>query len=174
VEQVRELLPPSVSIGAMVETVSAAGRAGELAGAADFLSIGTNDLTHAVLETDRFATGAAFAHDPRVLAQIAAVAAAARAAGRLLEVCGEAASDPVLVPLLLGLGVGELSVGAARVAEARTLVRSIDRAAARELAQRALAAPDAAAVAALVDEAAHADRQRVDGARRVVPVSSQA
>ena len=174
VEQVRALLPPSVRIGAMVETTGAAARASELAGAADFLSIGTNDLTHSVLGTDRFATGQALAHDPRVLARIAVVAAAARAAGRTLEVCGEAASDPVLVPLLLGLGVGELSVGAARVAETRALVRGVDRDAARELARRALAAPDAAAVAALVDEAADADRQRVDRARRVVPVSSQA
>jgi phosphoenolpyruvate-protein kinase (PTS system EI component) len=174
VERVRELLPPAVQIGAMIETVGAAGRAGELAGAADFLSIGTNDLTHAVLGTDRFATGAAYAHDPRVLAQIAAVAAAATAAGRMLEVCGEAASDPILAPLLVGLGVGELSVGAARVAEVRALVRRIDIAAVRELAERALAAPDAATVAVLVDEAADADGERVDGARRVVPVSAQA
>jgi phosphoenolpyruvate-protein kinase (PTS system EI component) len=157
-----------------VETESAVARAGELAAAADFLSIGTNDLTHAVLGTDRFATGAAATHDPRVLARIDAVARAARAAGRALEVCGEAASDPVLAPLLIGLGVDELSVGAARVAGVRELVRSIDRAHAQELARRALAAPDAAAVAALVDEAADAARKRVDGDRRVVPVSPQA
>ena len=173
VEQVRRLLPTSALIGAMVETTGAAARARELAGAADFLSIGTNDLTHAVLGTDRFATGAAAAHDPRVLARIAAVAAAARTAGKTLEVCGEAASDPILVPLLLGFGVDELSVGAARVAEVRALVRGIDRGEAQELAQRALEAPDAAAVAALVDEAADADRERGDRDRGVVPVSAQ-
>ena len=158
----------------MVETEAAVERAGELAAAADFLSIGTNDLTHAVLGTDRFATGAAATRDPRVLARIAAVAHAAREAGRVLEVCGEAASDPVLVPLLIGMGVGELSVGAARVSGVRALVRAIDRAAAEALAERALAAPHAAAVAALVDEAAEAAGEGADGARRVVAVGPQA
>ncbi len=174
VETVRAMLPPSIQVGAMVETTTAAARAGELAAAADFLSIGTNDLTHAVLGTDRLATGAAASHDPRVLAEIARVARAARAAGRTLEVCGEAASDPVLVPLLIGLGVDELSVGAARVADVRALVRSLDHAHAQALAQRALAAPDAAAVAALVGEAAEADGERVDGGGRVIPVGPQA
>ena len=174
VETVRALLPASARVGAMIETESAVARAAELAAVADFLSIGTNDLTHAVLGTDRFATGAAAAHDPRVLARIAAVAHAARGAERTLEVCGEAASDPVLMPLLIGLGVDELSVGAARVAAVRAFVRSIDHAGAQALARRALAARDAAAVAALVDEAAQADGERVDGLRRVVPVGPQA
>ena len=69
VETVRALLPASARVGAMIETESAVEHAAELAAAADFLSIGTNDLTHAVLGTDRFATGAAAAHDPRVLAR---------------------------------------------------------------------------------------------------------
>ncbi len=174
VDTVRALLPRGARIGAMVETEAAVERAGELAAAADFLSIGTNDLAHAVLGTDRFATGAAATCDPRVLARIAAVAHAAREAGRVLEVCGEAASDPVLVPLLIGMGVGELSVGAARVSGVRALVRAIDRAAAEALAERALAAPHAAAVAALVDEAAEAAGEGADGARRVVAVGPQA
>jgi phosphoenolpyruvate-protein kinase (PTS system EI component) len=174
VERVRALLPAGVQVGAMIETETAVARAGELAAAADFFSIGTNDLTHAVLGTDRFAVGAAATHDPRVLARIAAVADAARAAGRVLEVCGEAASDPVLVPLLIGLGVEELSVGAARVADVRAQVRELDRASAERLALRALAAPDASAVAALVDEAADAAGERRDRAGRVVPVGPQA
>jgi phosphoenolpyruvate-protein kinase (PTS system EI component) len=175
VERVRAMLPPGAQIGAMIETETAVAHAGELAAAADFLSIGTNDLTHAVLATDRFAAGAAAAtHDPRVLARIAAVAEAARAAGRVLEVCGEAASDPVLVPLLIGLGVEELSVGAARVAAVRAQVREIDRRSAARLAQRALGAHDATGVAALVDQAADAAGERLDRAGRVVPVGPQA
>jgi phosphoenolpyruvate-protein kinase (PTS system EI component) len=175
VGRVRAMLPPGAQIGAMIETEVAVTNAGELAAAADFLSIGTNDLTHAVLATDRFAAGAAAAtHDPRVLTRIAAVAEAARAAGRVLEVCGEAASDPVLVPLLIGLGVEELSVGAARVAAVRAQVREIDRRSAARLAQRALGAHDAAAVAALVDQAADAAGERLDRAGRVVPVGPQA
>jgi phosphoenolpyruvate-protein kinase (PTS system EI component) len=174
VDAVRALLPAGTRVGAMVETGTAAARAGELAAAADFLSIGTNDLTHSVLGSDRFATGTAATHDPRVLERIAAVADAARAHARTLEVCGEAASDPVLVPLLVGLGVGELSVGAARVAAVRELVRGLDAGAARALARRALGAPDAAAVAALVGQAADAARERLDGVRGVVPVGPQA
>jgi multiphosphoryl transfer protein len=175
VERVRGLLPAGARVGAMVETEAAVERAGELAAAADFLSIGTNDLTHAVLGTDRFASGAAAAtHDPRVLARIAAVADAARARGRVLEVCGEAASDPVLVPLLIGLGVEELSVGAARVAGVRAQVRGLDGARAERLAQEALSAPDAAAVARLVGEPADAAGERLDGPGRVVPVGPQA
>jgi multiphosphoryl transfer protein len=92
----------------------------------------------------------------------------------VLEVCGEAASDPVLVPLLIGLGVEELSVGAARVAAVRAQVREIDRRSAARLAQRALGAHDAAAVAALVDQAADAAGERLDRAGRVVPVGPQA
>ena len=175
VARVRALLPPDARIGAMIETEEAVARAGELAAAADFLSIGTNDLTHAVLGSDRFAPGGVAAtHDPRVLARIAAVAAAAGAAGRVLEVCGEAASDPVLVPLLIGLGVEELSVGAARVAGVRAQVRELDAASVARLARRALAAPDATAVAALVDEAADAAGKRLHSAGRVVPVGPQA
>ena len=114
-------------LGAMIETVAAVANAGEIAAAADFLSIGTNDLSHAVLGTDRFGGGAASAHDPRVLAAMAATARAATAARVVLEVCGEAASEPATVPLLVGLGAGELSVGAARVGAVRGWIRSLRR-----------------------------------------------
>jgi phosphoenolpyruvate-protein kinase (PTS system EI component) len=174
VAAVRALLPAGTRVGAMIETDAAVTRAAAIAAASDFLSIGTNDLTHSVLGTDRFATGAAATHDPRVLARIATVAAAAHAARRVLEVCGEAASDPVLVPLLVGLGVDELSVGAARVAAVREQIRGLDAGALRELARRALAAPEAAAVATLVGQAADAAGERLDGARRVSPVGPQA
>ena len=67
VETVRDMLGPGAAIGAMVESVAAVEAAGELAAAADFLSIGTNDLAHAAVGTDRFAGAATPAHDPRVL-----------------------------------------------------------------------------------------------------------
>ena len=135
----------------MVELPEAAEAAGELAAACDFLSIGTNDLTHATLGSDRFHAAEAHAHDPRVLRHIAASADAARAAGIRVEVCGEAASDPLTAPLLLGLGVDELSVGAARVGAVRAWVRALSLAGARECAAAALAARDAAEVAALAE-----------------------
>ncbi len=143
--------PPRVELGAMVELPEAARAAGELAAACDFLSIGTNDLTHATLGSDRFHAAEAHAHDPRVLRHIAASADAGRAAGIRVEVCGEAASDPLTAPLLLGLGVDELSVGAARVGAVRAWVRALSLARARECAAAAIAARDAAEVAALAE-----------------------
>jgi phosphoenolpyruvate-protein kinase (PTS system EI component) len=137
---------PPPPLGAMIETAAAVRAAPAIAAAADFLSIGTNDLTADVLGADRFAGGAGQARDPRVLAAIAAVTAAARAAGRTVEVCGEAASEPEMLPLLVGLGVDELSVGAARVGETRAAVRALDAADAQRLAYGLLGEPgDAAA-----------------------------
>jgi phosphoenolpyruvate-protein kinase (PTS system EI component) len=142
-------------LGAMIETSDAASRVDEIAGAADFLSIGTNDLTADVLGTDRFAPGQVATYDPRVLVRIAAVGEAARARGRVLEVCGEAASDPRMIPLLVGLGVTELSVGAARVAETHAAVTALDAGAAAELARAAVAASGIAEVERLLAEAGH-------------------
>jgi phosphoenolpyruvate-protein kinase (PTS system EI component) len=149
IEAVRALLPDDARLGAMVETPTAAAAASRLAAASDFLSIGTNDLTASTLGLDRFAAGQAPAHDPRVLALVAQTAAAAQEAGVPLEVCGEAASDPIMLPLLVGLGVREVSVGAARLGTVRGWVRALDAAECHALAQRALAAPDAATVAAI-------------------------
>jgi phosphoenolpyruvate-protein kinase (PTS system EI component) len=174
VEAVRALLPGGVTVGAMIETRAAVGAADAIARAADFLSIGTNDLTADVLGADRFAPAGAVAYDPRVLAAIAATTEAARAAGRLVEVCGEAASEPVMAPLLIGLGVVELSVGAARVGRTRAAVRGLDSRAATAVARAALTDADAAAVAervaALLGQSGDAAAQRLDGDRAVVAV----
>src|SRR5205807_2706770 len=118
-----ERTPP---LGAMIETPTAAEVAPAIAARSDFLSIGTNDLTAASLGADRFAANTAYAHDPRVLLSIAASVEAAHGAGIRIEVCGEAASDPIMLPLLVGLGVDELSVGAARVGSVRDWIRKLD------------------------------------------------
>jgi phosphoenolpyruvate-protein kinase (PTS system EI component) len=117
-----DLIPP---LGAMIETPAAAADAVAIARKADFLSIGTNDLTATTLGTDRFASSMASAHDPRVLRLIERSVSAAHDAGITIEVCGEAASDPLMVPLLVGLGVDELSVGAARVGSVRRWIRNL-------------------------------------------------
>jgi phosphoenolpyruvate-protein kinase (PTS system EI component) len=167
----------------MIETREAAVRAHEIARASDFVSIGTNDLTASALDSDRFAPGEAVAHHPRVLELIAQTVEAAQAAGIPVEVCGEAASDPVTVPLLVGLGVDELSVGASRVAAVRRWVRALDHGAVRRLAAAALELSDAAEVARLVGpiarrlvllEAGEAGGERVDGSRRVPALGGQA
>jgi phosphoenolpyruvate-protein kinase (PTS system EI component) len=125
VHAVRARLPGGVSLGAMIETTRAVADAPAIAHAADFLSIGTNDLSHAVLGSDRFGGAAASATHPRVLAAMAATARAAAAARKTLEVCGEAASEPDAVPLLVGIGADELSVGAARVGAVRGWIRAL-------------------------------------------------
>ena len=129
----------------MIELPEAAAAA-ELAAEGDFLSVGTNDLTHATLGIDRFAPARRRRTTRACCALIATRGEAARRAGIPLEVCGEAASDPLSVPLLVGLGADELSVGAARVGTVRAWIRELDHAAGRELARQALEASDAAAV----------------------------
>ncbi|HLJ02788.1 MAG TPA: aldolase/citrate lyase family protein [Solirubrobacteraceae bacterium] len=144
VEEARRLIDevrggaPMPPVGAMIETPSAVLGAAEIARSADFLSVGTNDLTSSVLRADRFNGGVGQAHHPAVLKAIATAVQAARTGGVAIEVCGEAASDPVMLPLLVGLGVDELSVGAARVGEIRERIRALHAGEAEELAQRAL------------------------------------
>jgi phosphoenolpyruvate-protein kinase (PTS system EI component) len=156
-------VPP---LGSMIETPLAAERAEQLAAASDFLSIGTNDLTATVLGLDRFAVNDACTHDPRVLSRIARSVIAAHRAGLVIEVCGEAASDPVMLPLLIGLGVDELSVGAARVGEVRRWVRGLSAGAASALASRALELDSAAEVEELVKATAPSAEGRNGGGER--------
>jgi phosphoenolpyruvate-protein kinase (PTS system EI component) len=110
----------------MIETPTAADNAPAIAKHSDFLSVGTNDLTATTLGLNRFAANTARAHHPMVLRSIAASVAAAHEVGIPIEVCGEAASDPIMLPLLVGLGIDELSVGAARVGTVREWIRQLD------------------------------------------------
>src|SRR5919198_1264035 len=136
------------SLGAMIETPAAVAGATAIAARSAFLSIGTNDLTASTLGVDRFAAANSRADDPRVLAAIARTVDAAHEAGLTVEVCGEAAGDPVMLPLLLGLGVDELSTGAARVGALRAQIRSLSlegcRRAAYAALERAATAPPTA------------------------------
>jgi phosphoenolpyruvate-protein phosphotransferase len=144
VHAVRDLLGavldgrPAPEIGSMIETPQAVQRAREIADVSDFLSIGTNDLTQLVLGLDREHSKSAPVTDVRVLQLIDATVRAGHAAGIPVDVCGEAASDAIAMPILVGLGVDELSVAAARVGEVRSWVRSLDYAACREISERRL------------------------------------
>jgi phosphoenolpyruvate-protein kinase (PTS system EI component) len=129
---------PAPEIGSMIETPEAVQRAAEIAGVSDFLSIGTNDLTQLVLGLDREHSKSAPVTDIRVLRLIDATVRAGHAAGIPVDVCGEAASDAIAMPILVGLGVDELSVAAARVGEVRSWVRGLDYAACREISERRL------------------------------------
>jgi phosphoenolpyruvate-protein phosphotransferase len=144
-----------VEFGAMVETPAAALGAARLLREADFLSIGSNDLTQYTLAMDRGHAELAARVDalhPAVLQLIAATAAAGIEAGKTVAVCGGVAADPIAIPLLIGLGVRELSVVPAAVPGVKRLVRSLTIAACASLAARCLTLESAVEVRALVSQ----------------------
>jgi phosphoenolpyruvate-protein kinase (PTS system EI component) len=130
-------------LGMMVELAATASAADAFAPASDFFSIGTNDLTSQVLGLDRAgpAMSPARAADPQVLALIAKVVQAARAASVDVSVCGDAAADPAVLPLLIGLGVRKLSVGAARLPQVAEWIAAADSSVCAALAAHTLQAP---------------------------------
>jgi phosphoenolpyruvate-protein phosphotransferase len=125
-------------VGAMIETPEAAHRADAIAKECEFLSLGTNDLTQLVLGLDREHSKSAPVTDLRVLRLIDVTVRAGKAAGIPVDVCGEAASDAEAMPILVGLGVDELSVAAARVGEVRQSIRGLDFRTSREAARKRL------------------------------------
>jgi len=152
----RQLGSATPLLGAMIETPASALGADRLAAVADFLSIGTNDLAQYTLAMDRGESELAAHLDalhPAVLRLISISAAAARAAGRPVAVCGGLASDPLAAALLVGLGVDELSAVPSVIPELKSRLRSLRLDDCRELAERALEAASAAAVRALAVDA---------------------
>jgi phosphocarrier protein FPr/phosphocarrier protein len=142
-------------LGAMVETPASALLAGQLAAEVDFLSIGTNDLTQYTLAMDRGNAAVAPRVDglhPAVLRLIEAVGAAGEKHGKLVAVCGGLASDPVAAPLLLGLGVRELSVVPSLIPALKVRVSSLTLAQCRSAAARALELDSAEAVRRMARE----------------------
>ena len=124
-----------------------------LAREADFLSIGTNDLTQYTLAMDRGHPQLAARLDalhPAVLRLIARTAQAAHAQGRHTAVCGGLASEPLAAPLLIGLGVNELSAVPAVIPQLKVRIGSVAMADCRELESQALECETAAAVRALL------------------------
>src|SRR5271165_749164 len=141
----------AVQLGIMVEVPSAAMMAEVLAAEADFFSVGTNDLTQYVLAMDRLNPALARYMDalhPAVLRLIARTVEGARAHGRWVGVCGGLASVTLAAPVLIGLGVTELSATAAAIPRIKAFVRRLDMAACAKVAQAALAQSSAEAVRA--------------------------
>ena len=139
----------TLPVGVMVETPAAAVLADRLAEASDFLSVGSNDLTQYTLVVDRGNARLAerfTPHDPSVLRLLKMVVDAARAAGKPASVCGEMASEPLAVFLLLGLGYDTLSVAPPALPLVKWMVRQVRHEHARRAAERALDARTAADV----------------------------
>jgi multiphosphoryl transfer protein len=145
-----------IELGVMIETPAAAVMSDRIAAAADFLSIGTNDLTQYTLAMDRGHPELAARLDalhPAVLRLIARTAGAAISHGRRVAVCGGLASDPAAAPILIGLGVHELSMVPSVIPHLKGLISGLTLDACRELARQALELETAEAVRALAARA---------------------
>ncbi|MFE3661185.1 phosphoenolpyruvate--protein phosphotransferase [Streptomyces sp. NPDC059165] len=139
--------------GAMVEVPAAALHAERLAQVCDFLSIGTNDLAQYTFAADRTLGALAELLDPwqpALLDLVAVTAHAGSASGRPVGVCGEAASDPELALVLVGLGVRSLSMAPACLPEVRAVLAGHHLRQCQEMANAARGAPDAATARAEV------------------------
>jgi multiphosphoryl transfer protein len=144
---------PPISVGIMIETPSAALMADRFAEEADFLSIGTNDLTQYTLAMDRGNPRLAPHVDalhPAVLRLIDRTVAGGHAHKRWVGVCGGLAGDLQAIPVLLGLGIDELSVPVPIVPAVKARVRSLVLSDCKETARQALDATDGAEVRTLV------------------------
>jgi phosphocarrier protein FPr len=139
----------------MIEVPAAAALADEFAAEVDFFSLGTNDLTQYCLAAERDNPSVAALVDPfqpAVLRLIGQAAAAAARRGRPVSVCGEMAADPLAIPLLVALGIDQLSMAPAAIPAAKPAIRALDARALEPLAARALAAESAATARAILGE----------------------
>lgn len=159
----RELLEQNLpfddhlEIGAMIEIPSAALAADALAKHAKFFSLGTNDLIQYSLAVDRMNEKIAHLYEPShpaILRLIRMTVESAHRNGLWVGVCGEMAGDPELLPLLLGLGVDELSAAPPLVPQIKQLIRQIRQSDAEELVQRAFACDSGTEIHALSREMA--------------------
>lgn len=138
-----------IEVGIMVEVPSAALISKTLAAEADFMSVGTNDLSQYTLAIDRVNPRLAKQLDPfhpAVLRLIQLAAEGAEAHGRWVGVCGSLASFPLAAPVLIGLGVTELSATAGSIAEIKAMVRTLDMNKCKAVAEAALALESGEAV----------------------------
>jgi phosphotransferase system enzyme I (PtsI) len=148
-----------MEVGAMIEIPSAAISADILAKEVDFFSIGTNDLIQYSIAVDRLNEHIAHLYEPThpaIIRLIRMTVEAAHANGLWVGVCGEMAGDIVLTPLLIGLGVDELSAGAGSVPRVKRAVQSLDASACRQLVEEIQRLDSAAAILAKCSAAARA------------------
>ncbi len=151
----RVRIPERVQVGTMIEVPSAAAIADLIASHVDFFSIGTNDLTQYTLAVDRVnerVSGLYQPTHPAVLRLIKTVVDAAHHAGIWAGLCGEMAGDIALTPLLVGLGLDELSAASSQVARIKHAIRRLDGVKCRQLVEQALQESDPAEILRLARE----------------------
>lgn len=165
-EITREVGGRRVPVGAMIEVPAAALTVDALAEHAEFLSVGTNDLTQYTLAVDRTDDWLARQYEatsPAVLRLLRTAAVQARRAGCELSVCGEMAGDPLLVPLLVGLGYRRFSMTPTAIPHVKHALSTLDVRQATVLARRAVLARSAHEVDQLLASMARTMRDAVDG-----------
>ncbi len=143
-----------LEVGVMIEVPAAAMMADHLAKRVSFFSVGTNDLVQYSLAVDRMNPKIAHLYEPThpsILRLIKHTVDAAHANGIWIGVCGEMASDPVLIPILIGLGVDELSTAVPLIPAAKYMIRRLNSVAAKELADFAVNCESGAEVLARAD-----------------------
>jgi phosphoenolpyruvate-protein phosphotransferase (PTS system enzyme I) len=148
-------IPDRVQVGTMIEIPSAAAIADLIAPHVDFFSIGTNDLTQYTLAVDRVnerVSGLYQPTHPAVLRLIKMVVDAAHHAGIWTGLCGEMAGDIAVTPLLIGLGLDELSAASSQVARIKHAIRKLDTVQCRQLVEQALRESDPAEIQRLAQE----------------------
>lgn len=130
-----------IEVGMMMEIPAAAIIADKLAKYADFFSIGTNDLIQYSMAADRGNEHVSYLYqpyNPSILRLVKRIIDAAHAEGKWAGMCGEAAGDPIMVPLLLGMGLDEYSMSATSILKIRSLMRQLDTNDMKALADKAL------------------------------------
>ena len=145
----------NIQFGIMVEVPSAAILSDRLAKSVDFFSIGTNDLTQYTIAVDR--TNSQVAHlasgfNPAVLFLVQRTINSAHSVGKWCGMCGEFAGEPLAVPILLGMGLDEFSMSPARIPSTKQLIRKLNQAECRLLADKALQAVTDTEVKDLVEQ----------------------
>ncbi|SDJ73810.1 phosphoenolpyruvate--protein phosphotransferase [Alkalibacterium thalassium] len=146
----------SIEVGIMIEIPAAAVLADQFAKEVDFFSIGTNDLIQYTMAADRMNERVSYLYqpyNPSILRLIKGVIDAAHSEGKWAGMCGEMAGDQIAVPLLVGLGLDEFSMSATSILKIRSLLRKLDTAEMKELADKALTeCTTSEEVMALVDQ----------------------
>ena len=145
-----------IEVGCMIETPAASLIADILAKEADFFSIGTNDLTQYTMSVDRGNSDVAYLYStfqPSVLRSIKHIIECGREAGIPVGMCGEAAADPLMIPLLISFGLTEFSVNPVLVLTARCIISKWSKKEADELAEKIMALTTEADIVAALKEA---------------------
>lgn len=145
----------NIEVGIMVETAAASLMADVFAKEAAFFSIGTNDLTQYTMSVDRGNDKVSYLYstfNPAVLRSIKRIITCGREAGIMVGMCGEAASDPLMIPLLLAFGLNEFSMSASAILYSRKLITSFSTKELQAVADKAMSFATAAEVEAYMKE----------------------